>query len=51
VTIISAVAAWSARESYRIRLNDLGDPNAVSVPKRDYDRMQVQPVPEAAAYR
>ena len=51
VTIISAVAAWSARESYRIRLNDLGDPNAVSVPKRDYDRMRVQPVPEAPAYR
>jgi MFS family permease len=40
VTIISAVAAWSARESYRIRLNDLGDPNAVPMPKSEYDRMR-----------
>jgi MFS family permease len=40
VTIISAIAAWSARESYRIRLNDLGDPNAVPMPKSEYDRMR-----------
>ena len=40
VTIISAIAAWSARESYRIQLNDLGDPNAVPMPKLEYDRMR-----------
>ena len=40
VTIISAIAAWSARESYRIRLNDLGDPSAVPVPRSEYDRMR-----------
>jgi hypothetical protein len=40
VTIISAIAAWSARESYRIRLNDLGDPNAVPMAKSEYDRMR-----------
>jgi MFS family permease len=40
VTIISAIAAWSARESYRIRLHDLGDPNAVPMPKSEYDRMR-----------
>jgi MFS family permease len=40
VTIISAIAAWSARESYRIRLNDLGDPSAVPVPSSEYDRMR-----------
>ncbi|MDR3531581.1 MAG: MFS transporter [Rhodopila sp.] len=40
VTIIAMVAAWSARETYRIHLNDLGDPNAVPVDKPDYDRMR-----------
>ena len=40
VTIIAAVAAWSARETYRIHLNDLGDANAVPVAKPDYDQMR-----------
>jgi MFS family permease len=40
VTIIAAAAAWSARETYRIHLNDLGDANAVPVDKPDYDRMR-----------
>jgi MFS family permease len=42
VTIIAAVAAWSARETYRIHLNDLGDLNAVPVDKPDYDRMRTE---------
>src|SRR4029450_7702485 len=28
VTVVAALAAWSARETYRTHLNDLGDPNA-----------------------
>jgi MFS family permease len=40
VTIIAAAAAWSARETYRIHLNDLGDPNAVPVDKAAYDMMR-----------
>ncbi len=40
MTIISAVAALSARETYRIHLNDLGNPNAIPVNKEDYDRMR-----------
>ena len=40
VTIIAAVAAWSARETSRIHLNDLGNPNAVPVAKPDYDMMR-----------
>jgi MFS family permease len=40
VTVIAAVAAWSARETYRIHLNDLGDANAVPVAKRDYEQMR-----------
>ena len=42
VTCISAVAAWSAKETCRVHLNDLGDPNAVPVAKEDYDRMRAQ---------
>jgi len=44
VTIVSAMAAWSARESYRIRLNDLGDPNAVPMPKSEYDRLRASSI-------
>ena len=42
VTCISAAAAWSAKETYRVHLNDLGDPNAVPVAKEDYARMRAQ---------
>jgi len=42
VTIIAAVAAWSARETYRIHLNDLGEVDAVPVDKEIYDRMRIQ---------
>jgi MFS family permease len=42
VTLISATAALSARETYRIHLKDLGDPRAIPVDKRDYDRMRMQ---------
>jgi MFS family permease len=44
VTIVSALAAWSARESYRIRLNELGDPNAVPMPKSEYDLMRARSI-------
>jgi MFS family permease len=42
VTAISAIAAFTARETYRIHLNDLGNPNAVPVAKPDYDRIRAQ---------
>src|SRR2546427_2682375 len=47
ITIIAAVAAWSARETYRIHLNDLGDPRAIPVPKQEYDRMRAQTLADA----
>ena len=34
LTLISALAAWSARETYRLRMDDLGNPNAVAMHKR-----------------
>jgi MFS family permease len=44
ITIISAIAAFSARETYRIHLNDLGEPKATPVPKEEYDRMREQTI-------
>jgi len=38
VTVISASAAFSARETFRLAANDLGDPNARPIEKHDYDR-------------
>ncbi len=40
ITAVSALAAWSARETYRTHLNDLGDVSAVPVDKLEYDRMR-----------
>ena len=34
ICCIAAIAAWSARETYRTHLNDLGNPDAVPVPSR-----------------
>jgi MFS family permease len=49
VTLISAIAALSARETYRIHLKDLGDPRAIPVDKREYDRMRMQAAAGAGA--
>ena len=40
ITAIAALGAWTARETHRVHLNDLGDPDAVGVDKQDYDRMR-----------
>jgi MFS family permease len=42
VTLVAAGGAYSARETYRIHLNDLGEPNAVPVDKEVYDGMRAQ---------
>ena len=47
VTVIAAVAAMTARETYRIHLNDLGEPGAVPVDKQDYDRLRAQTIADA----
>ena len=49
--LVAAIAAWSARETYRVHLNDLGDPNAVPVERADYDRMREQVVAGAGMAR
>ena len=40
ITVISAIAAWSSRETYRVHLDDLGNDDAVPVPREQYDRIQ-----------
>jgi MFS family permease len=42
VTVIAALAAMSARETYRTHLNDLGNVAALPISKADYDRMRAQ---------
>jgi len=49
VATIAAIAAFSARETYRLRLNDLGNPDAVPLPKEEYDRMRAQSEPDTGA--
>lgn len=49
VTCIAAAAAWSARETYRVHMNDLGNPNATPVPKADYDRIRADALRPAQA--
>jgi MFS family permease len=40
ITAISAAAALSARETYRLRLKDLGDRHAQPIEKSEYDRLR-----------
>ena len=42
ITCIAAAAAFTARETYRVRMEDLGKPNAVPVPKAEYDRLRAE---------
>jgi len=42
VTVIAAVSALTARETYRVHLNDLGHRDVAPVEKTDYDRMRAQ---------
>jgi len=48
ITVIAAIAAVSARETYRINISDLGNPDAIPMAKADYDRMRAQAVGGAA---
>lgn len=48
VTAIASIACWSARETYRIHLKDLGEPGAPSVDKIEYDRLRQQSIASPA---
>jgi MFS family permease len=47
VTAIAALAAFSARETYRVRMSDLGNATAVPLGKAEYDQLQAQSVADA----
>jgi MFS family permease len=42
ICAIAAIAAFTARETYRVHLNDLGNRDAVPVPKDEYERMRAR---------
>jgi Na+/melibiose symporter-like transporter len=42
ITVIAAVAAISARETYRVDINDLGNPDAVPMPKAEYEMKRAE---------
>ena len=44
ITAIAAIAAYSARETYRIHMNDLGQANAQPVEKGRYDELRLQSI-------
>jgi hypothetical protein len=44
----SVLGAISARETYRIHLNDLGHREAVAVSKQGYDRLRAQSLAASA---
>ncbi len=50
VCAIAAFAAWTARETYRIQLRDLGNPLAVPVPKGEYDRLRARSLTDAETF-
>ncbi|WP_046868124.1 MFS transporter [Microvirga massiliensis] len=47
ITVVAALAAMSARETYRVHLRDLGRPGAVPVPKEEYERLREQSIRDA----
>jgi MFS family permease len=47
ITVIAAIAAWSARETYRVHMNDLGNRKAAPVEKDEYMRLRLQSLASA----
>jgi MFS family permease len=47
VTVIAAIAVWTARETYRVRMHDLGNRDAAPVPKAEYDELREKAFTEA----
>jgi len=51
ITVIAALAAVTARETYRVKIDDLGNPKAVPMAQADYDRQRTGAASAAAAVR
>jgi MFS family permease len=44
IAIVSAIAAYTARETYRLHMNDLGVPGTQPVPLEEYNRIRAEAV-------
>lgn len=44
ICVVAAAACWSARETYRVRMNDLGNPEAAPVDQASYERLRDQSI-------
>jgi len=44
ITVVAAVAAWSARETFRVPMNDLGKADAQPVEAGEYERLRAQAI-------
>jgi hypothetical protein len=42
ITVIAAFAALSAKETYRINISDLGNPDAVPMAKAEYEKRRAE---------
>jgi MFS family permease len=51
VTAIAAISAWSARETYRMPMKDLGNQQASPVDKVEYDRLREQSLSDSRMAR
>ncbi|HUL64247.1 MAG TPA: MFS transporter [Burkholderiaceae bacterium] len=51
ITVIAALAAFTARETYRVHMNDLGDAGAVPVERAEYDRLRDEALASAKLAR
>jgi len=51
ITALAALSAFTARETYRVHMNDLGNPDAVPVKKADYDKMRHQSVQNSQSFK
>ncbi|WP_248796239.1 MFS transporter [Pseudomonas sp. MWU13-2105] len=49
ICVISAIAAITTRETFRIRLKDLGDPNAVPMSEEEYEQVREKSNPKSNA--
>lgn len=47
ITVIAAIAVWTARETYRVRMHDLGNRDANPVPHAEYHELREKAFAEA----
>jgi MFS family permease len=42
ITVVAAISAWTARETFRVKMSDLGNANAVPVSKAEYEQARAK---------